>query len=612
MSGICGIYSPHDPSLVDRRILYKMVDAIGHRGKAARKSFVDDKAGVVVGHVFAPAFQRPGEEEVPNWHEDEEYVATVDGAVFNDADFLPAGWRQRYKDRNTGAVIEHLRSRPSQFPEKLDGHFGLAVWDKIEQSLWLARDTFGVKPLYYAHIAGKGLLVFASELKGVLAHPAIDRRLNRDALTAFLTFGYVPAPLSMFEGIYKVFPGEVLKIDARGVMTSRQYSHVPRYAPQAGEFEAFALQLREHLLQTVAKHINGAQRLGVFWSGGIDSTVLLGVLKILGIPERQTFTLGFRVDPTKPRLAEDLYWAGRTAQGLATKHHSIVIDESHNLHVLLPGILRQFDEPMLTPNAYSKFFLSEAAHRNGLNSCVSGLAGEYLAQRLSRKKLQKMHDTIGKDASLEDLLLFYRIKLFPFDEQQLLLVESSENPREVARQIHRRYLQGVEADEVSDLIYGVSMRLEVTHKSITIQDRTSVLNGVEVRHPFLDASLLDFANRIPAPLKGSESEDMAKTLFKRAFKDVLPEEVANRKRVGYPSYYWTRGEIDGLKRRLLSPAALERTGLFRPDAVKRILEADATSTRKSAGKPTWGLLILQAWFELYVNGNEEFFTDPNA
>jgi hypothetical protein len=115
MSGICGIYSPHDPSLIDRRLLSKMVDAIGHRGKAARKSFVDDKAGVAMGHVFAPAFQRPGEEEVPNWHEDDDYVATMDGAVFDDRDFVPLDWRQHYTNRNIGAVIEHLR-RPNGQP----------------------------------------------------------------------------------------------------------------------------------------------------------------------------------------------------------------------------------------------------------------------------------------------------------------------------------------------------------------------------------------------------------------------------------------------------------------------------------------------------------------
>jgi asparagine synthase (glutamine-hydrolysing) len=426
-----------------------------------------------------------------------------------------------------------------------------------------------------------------------------------------LTFGYVPAPLSIFDGIHKVFPGTVLQTSVGGLITHRQYASVPHFAPQPGELETFAPQFREQVLQTIAKYVKGVQRVGVFWGGGIDSTVLLGALKILGIPERWTFTLGFRVDPTKPHLSDDLYWTERTAELLTTRHHPVVLDQGHNPLLLLPRILRQFDEPMLTPNAYSKFFLSEAAHRHGLNACVSGSAGEYLSQRLSPKKLRRMYKAIGKDASVDDLLLFYRIKLFSFDEQQQLLIEPTENPREVVQYIHDRYRQGIEADDITDIVYGVSMRLEGPQKSITVQDRTSVLHGVEVRYPFLDAPLLSFANRIPARLKGSESDSMAKELFKQAFKDVLPEEIANRKKAGYPSYYWTQGEIDTLKNRLLSPAALERTGLFRPQVVQSILETDKTSAHKSAGRRTWGLLIMQAWFELYMNGSDSFFMTQN-
>jgi asparagine synthase (glutamine-hydrolysing) len=228
MSGICGIYSPGDPALADREILSRMLKAISHRGQSGRRAFVDDHVGVAIGHVAAPAFQGADVAGLSSWHDDEEYVAILDGALFNTADVLSSSWPRRYRDHSIGVMVEHLRQRSADFPEKLDGHFSLAVWDKKQRHLWLARDTFGVKPLYYAHFPEKELLIFASELKGVLAHPAINRRLNREALIAYLTFGYVPAPLSIFDGIDKVFPGAVMKTNGGGTMTLRQYASVRR------------------------------------------------------------------------------------------------------------------------------------------------------------------------------------------------------------------------------------------------------------------------------------------------------------------------------------------------------------------------------------------------
>lgn len=603
MSGICGVFCPRHPELANREILDMMLDAIGHRGPAARRFFSDETNGLGLGHVFAPVSQMPGE---PQWHEDENHVALLDGALFNAQDFLPPQWRQHYKNRDTAAALEHLKQNPSDFPEKLDGNFGLAIWDKNERRLRIVRDALGGKPLYWCHLVEKGAVIFASELKGILVHPAVKRSVSREALTAYLTFGYIPAPLSIFENVYKVFHGEIVEMDSDARVMKRQFWHFPPYRPAPGDLQTFAAALREQVIQAVRRHAGSAERLGIFLSGGIDSTIVLAILNMLGVPTH-TITLGFRTNPEKKHLDSDLYWAERSAQRFGSVHHAISIEPNHDPTLLLPRILRQFDEPMLTPNAYSKYFLSETAKNAGLHLCLTGCNAGVTFERMTQKSVEKARQKAGAGVSVDELVMINRTKLFSLEEQSELLVEPPPNARQSALSIVTRYGQDVEGEDLSDLIYGISMRMQGTEKSVTVLDRTAVLNGVEVRHPFYDTPLIQFANTIPARFKGSESEDMLKAVLRLAFEDILPAEISEREPTGYPSYYWTQGEVEHLKQYLLSPGGLKRTGLLRPDTVQQILEADKASKKKSAGKRTWGLLVLQAWYELYVNNNDDFF-----
>lgn len=601
MSGICGIYSPNDPALASLDILNMMVEAIRHRGKAAQRTFVDNQAGVALGHVFAPVFRPPGQDTPPRWHADEDYVATLDGAIFNEEDFLPADWPLRYKDRDTGAVVEHLRQEPSEFPEKLDGHFGLAVWDKKQRDLWLVRDALGCKPLYYFHREDRGLVVFASELKGIICHPAVNRRLNHAALTVFLTLGYIPAPMSILDGIRKVYPGEILKIDARGQMTGRQYWSVPPFVPKLGELHDFTSLIREHVIQTVAKHVDGTQRIGVFLSGGVDSTIVLGVLKMLGIPERCTFTLGLR---SHEKNAQDLNWAECAAQKFATRHHALYLQSASDTNFSLLEILRQFDEPIMSSNrAYGNYLMTKAAEQNGINLCLTGNHAEYLFGIGSWKRILNLNQRVKENSNQEELILFSCGQLFSFKEQRNLLVDPQEEPKEVVLNLIRRYRQEVPATDLYDVVASVQLLMEGAEKMIAFQDRTSSLNGVEVCNPFHDAQLMRFTNRIPAPFKGSQSAAMKRTALISAFGDILPEAIAKRQKAAYPMYVGSFGEVDRLKQLLLSSSGLERTGLFRSNAVQQILEVDTQSPRNTVGKQAWALLTVQVWFELYVNGN---------
>jgi asparagine synthase (glutamine-hydrolysing) len=601
MSGVCGIYSWSDPDLASATLLNRMLEALGHRGRAANSSYVDARAGIALGHVCASGFRPPGTAPTPQLHEDGSRVATLDGAIFNAAALL-APVHPRAGDGDAAAVAAHLRDRLADFPARLDGHFALAVWDKATRHLWLARDGLGGKPLYWCHVADKGLVVFASEPKGVLAHPAVARRVDRAALTAYLTFGYVPAPLSLFDGIHKVFPGEVLRFDRDGRSTRRQYWQLPPFAPRAGDdVAAIAAELRVRVIGLVAKHLGGARNVGLYFSGGLESSILAGVVRMLGVPQLHTFTLGFRTAGARPTLCEDVRWAEHLAPRFGANQHSLLIGGDHDPGLLLPRILHQFDEPIVTPNCYSKYLLAQAARAAGIDSCLSGSNAEASLERSWTKTIRKMNAALGAGASDEERLLYACTRVFPLDEQAALLAEPVEHPREVAMQVVARYRQGIVADDLGDLLDGTLLRMQGAEKAIAVLDRTAVLSDLEVRHPYFDRDLVEFASTVPARLKGGEADGMRRAILRAAFADIVPPDIAARTKVGYPSYYWNHGELDQLQGRLLSQAHLARSGLLRPEAVQAVLAADRNDTAKSAGRRTWALMLLQAWFDLYVD-----------
>jgi asparagine synthase (glutamine-hydrolysing) len=598
MSGICGIYSPRDPSLACGEHLDRMLAAIGHRG-TQRCRFVDPVAGIALGHVFAAEFCASAD-AAPHWYQDRRLVATLDGAVFGGgSSSIPAA------SRDVTRVAESFCAHPLDFPADLRGPFSLALWDRAERSLYLAREALGTRPLYAAHDRARRFVVFASELKGVLAHPGIDRTVDLRAVTAYLSFGYVPAPLSMIASVEKIFPGDVARIGPEGELKRRAFWRHPPFAIRTDDLDALAAETRKQVMGSVAAQIDGARRVGVYLSGGVDSTLVLCALRLLGIPQRKTFTLGVEAGAADLRHTEDLKWAAPVARSFATSHHPFMIGVDDDPRRVLPRLLQHMDEPMATTNVYAKYFLAEAARREGIDSCLTGSSCGMIFQRYSEEKLARFISRAGPRASVEEIYLAARNRFVACSDQAALLAPDID-AREVALDVIRRYRAGVESDDLSDVIHTTIVRFQGPEKSLAAQERGAVLNGVWLRHPFHDAELLRFANTIPARFKGSETRRLLKVVLKRAFEDVLPRDVAERPRIGPPSYYFSAGEVDPLVDRLLSPAGLSRTGLFRHDAARRLIEEERSSEKRTAGKRTWGLLALQAWYEIYILRSDTF------
>lgn len=613
MGGIAGIYSPRRPSLATAEHLQRLLAALRHRSGAQTRQRCEPAQGLAIGHVYgseAPGPRPAGtgsEADPPGWHAAPEGVSAMDGWILNSADLLGGDCALASPGR---ALAASVRRERGEFARALDGSFGLAHWDAEGRVLRIARDPLGSKPLYYHHDAAAGLVIFASEPKAILAHPAVQRRVDPSAFALFLTFGYVPAPHCIFSGLRKVFPGTVVSADASGRIAERAFWRMPRPEPAQGNFEELARETRERVLERFERQLAGVERPGVLLSGGVDSTLVVGILRLLGHREVPTFSLGFRMDGVASRLSEDLEWGVRVGGHFSTRHHAVVFGADHRPAQRLSRVWRQFDEPMLSPNVYSKDCLFEAVRRAGVTHCLSGLGAEDLFDRLPEKKLRKLREKAGGDPDpLEAMILRYN-RFLSFDEQRELLVEPCDSARDRALETLRRYSSDVEADDLGELMYLTMVRMLGAEKSVAIQDRTSVLHGIEARHPFQDAPLLRFARTLPAAAR--QGGGVPKALLKAAFSDVLPRDVADREKIGYPSYYWNRGELAELRERLLSPEALERTGIFRADAVRRICDADARSERRSAGKRVWGLMAIQAWYELHIHEDASALGERSA
>ena len=578
MSGVCGIYSPSDPSQATSAHLDGILGAIAHRGTAPR-SFVDEQLGIAIGRVRSPS--ESAHPDFSGWHDDEDAVVSVDGVPFGVADPVAAA----------------VRSGAASFG-RCSGHFAVALWNRTNRELSILRDPLETKPLYYWHSGS--VIVFASELKGILAHPAVERRIDQRGLSLCLTFGYVPAPRSMFEDVQKVFPGETVTVDERARLTSQSCWTMPGVEPSPAELSLLASDARERTLESCAKHVGDAKRVGVFLSGGVDSTILVGVLKLLGVPEIHTFTLGFRGSHTAPRMSEDLQWAERVAKRFGTMHHPVVIDVGDGA-VDLEQTWRQFDEPILTPNAHSKQFLSQAARQHDVRLCVSALGAEHAFSSIYGKKLATAEQRIREGGSEIEALVRRYQRTFSFDEQQELLVEPLDDPRGLALDVMRRYNEDVEAQDVGDRMLVSATRLKLAERSVAVQDRTAAASGVQVVHPFRDPEVIAFSRTIPVSLKRGTSSRNPKSFLLRAFGDLVPDEIMTRQVIGYPTYYWNHGELDAWKRILLSQAAIRRAGMFNEKVVQRVIKSNAASTRKTARRQAWAVLTLQAWYAFHVS-----------
>src|SRR5829696_1765038 len=610
MCGIAGIAS-HDRGGLDRDALAAMSAALVHRGP--------DDAGEALLDGCMLAARRLSIIDVAHGHQPiagcGDHVTVVqNGEIYNHAElrFQLEARGHAFRTRCDTEVIAHAYEEWGDgFVGRLRGMFALALWDRRARRLLLARDRFGIKPLFYS--AAGGRLAFASELTALTRAPSFSRELDPDAIEAFLAFNSIPAPLSAYRAARKLPPGHVLAWREGQLELSRYARPAPgerRRDPAA----ALAAETRERLRDSVRAHLVSDVPVGVLLSGGIDSSALTALAAELTPGRVATFSIGF-----EERSFDELERARLVARRYGTDHHELVVRP--DAAELLPRIAAAYDEPSGDSSALPTYIVCGLAAGH-VKVVLSGEGGDelfggyetYVADRLApvagplaraaRPLVERLPSATGR------VPLDYKLKRFA-RAGHLPPLERHHGFKEIfAPELRRELVRGRPAGDPLDLyraryaetvgaaplarLQDVDLGLYLPDDLLVKTDRMSMAHSIEARVPFLDPVVADLALALPSRHKVLGPS--TKRLLRRAVAPLVPPQVARGPKRGFsiPAAAWLRGPLLPFARELLSADALRTAGVFDPATVARVLERHASGA-EDLSRQLWGLMAFTLW-----------------
>jgi asparagine synthase (glutamine-hydrolysing) len=619
MCGICGLVSlegaPVDPAVVEA-----MNATLVHRGPDSSGVFVEDSVALAARRLSIIDLEG-GDQPVGN--EDGRIQVVQNGEIYNYRELRARLERSGHSFSTQGdtEVLVHLyEERGPAFVEELRGMFAIALWDKLERRLVLARDRFGIKPLHY-RIAG-GTLSFASELKALLRQPGVSRELDLDALEAYLAFNSIPAPLTIFREARKLPAGHMLIWEGEEPRLRRYARPRPvragrERAEGAGEL---ADELRERLRDSVRAHLVADVPVGVLLSGGIDSCALAALAARESSYRVSTFSIGF-----EERSFDELARARQVAEMYGTDHHELVLRP--DAVELLPRLAEVFDEPFADSSALPTYLVSELA-AGTVKVALSGEGGDelfggyytYVADTLAPRVgpvasvLRPLVDALPSSSS--KVSFEYKAKrfaraahlpplerhhgwkeIFSPDARAALLDgrRAQVDPLDIYR---ARYAETEGADELARL-QDVDTGIYLVDDLLVKTDRASMAHSLEARVPFCDQVVAELALALPRRMKVRGLSK--KRLLRDAVATLLPREIVRGRKQGFsiPAAAWLRGDLASFARETLSPDRVRAQGYFRPEAVSALLDRHL-ARREDLSRQIWGLLMFSLWHDRYA------------
>jgi asparagine synthase (glutamine-hydrolysing) len=634
MCGIAG-FANTQPGKVASGTLERMTGAIRHRGPDDNGFFHDEHVGL--GHRRLSIVDLAlGHQPISN--ETGDVWIIFNGEIFNHADLRPALEQagHRYTTRSDTETIVHAYEQygPAAV-ERLRGMFSLAIWDSKRRTLFCARDRLGKKPFYY-YWDGR-LFAFASEIKALFEHPAISPRFHDPLLAEYLTFGYTSGDQTLFSGIRKLMPGHHLTLrlgDANPAPEIHQYWEIP----MPGELpedkgrsdESWISECRSRIEEGVHTRLMSDVPLGMFLSGGVDSSTIAALIKRMVSGPVKTFAVGYRETEYS-----ELGYARQVADAIGTEHHEITVGMDEFFGEL-PRLIWHEDEPITWPSSVSLYFVSKLAAEQvkvvltgeGSDELFAGYGRYYyylwnqrwlrryrvlpgFARRGIRSAIDKSpflpgglrrklgHTFLGRGEEIESLFLDNFYSAFPGGELGRIMKHNGESP-------YKSYLsywnQRASSSDLSRLLYADQKTYLV--ELLMKQDQMSMATSIESRVPFLDHPLVEFAMRVPDRMKLRGG--VGKYIVKKAAEGLVSNDILYRKKMGFPTpiRQWLRAE--GANEMLNS--LLDRDGFVAQylnlEPIAKLMERHRAGTLDATDR-LWRLLNLQIWGDMYFTGRRQ-------
>jgi asparagine synthase (glutamine-hydrolysing) len=611
--GICGIVSSNGPADPDR--LASMSAKLVHRGPDSDGIFAEGQAALAARRLAIIDLET-GDQPIAN--EDSTVHVVQNGELYNyrelRAELERAG--HRFRTHGDTEVLVHLYEQEELgFARRLRGMFAVALWDAPRRRLVLARDRYGIKPLYYRVDPGRSF-EFASELR------ALPRgEIDLDALEAFLAFNSIPAPLTIFRDARKLPPGHLLVWEAGETRIERFARPAPAALDDLRDDDEAELieELRARLRDSVRAHLVSDVPVGVLLSGGIDSSALTALAAQESSEPVRTFSIGF-----EERSFDELGDARLVAQRYGTQHRELVLRPDAAL--LLPALAEAFDEPFADSSALPTYLVSQLAAQD-VKVALSGEGGDELfggyytyvadrlalragpAARLARPLVERLPTSTARASFDYKAKRFVRGAHLPPLERHHAWKEifSPEARADLTGRRHdfdpvdlyRTRFAETQGAELLARLQDVDLGIYLVDDLLVKTDRASMAHSLEARVPFLDPAVTNFAAALPAKhrVRGLRK----KVLLRKAVAPLVPSQIVRGKKRGFsiPAAAWLRGELEPFARETLRADTLRRQGYFRPEAVTALLDRHVAGT-EDLSRQLWGLLAFTLWHERHV------------
>jgi asparagine synthase (glutamine-hydrolysing) len=595
-----------------------MCETIRHRGPDGEGYF--EQGDIHLGHRRLSVIDPAGSPQ-PMFSRDRNIAIVFNGEIYNFASLreeLTALGHSFQTRGDTETLIYAYAQYGVDMLQKIDGMFAFAIWDEKNQSLLLARDHIGVKPLYY-YWDGR-TLVFGSELKALLQHPAVPREIDPEAIALYLECQYIPSPRSIYRHVRKLSPGHFLVLKD-GRLHESSYWRLD-YSDKLDIAESEAQELVDQELRRSVKSMLVADvPLGAFVSGGIDSSLVAALMTdILGKPV-DTFSLGFSHGVQSEHVE-----AARVAQHIGSRHHPLVLDP-HTCLETLDQWTDVFDEPFGDQAALPTYLLSKMTRQHvtvaltgeGADELFAGygnyakrtrqekythwLGGRYspLPAMVRHLPARMRKDRLLKAISKPEAERYATIPSV-FDSMLwpgLFTPSLLSHARETISQYAARLFNECNSSEYMDRIMYVDTRLWLPDDLLVKVDRATMANSLEARVPYLDHHFVQTCARLRPDLKQHGS--VTKFILKKIAERYLPHDIVHRRKQGFvmPLSEWLGGELQADVRAALSSQKLGRRNLFAPEALQRLLDQHYQGRRNHSGR-LWALLVLERWFNRYA------------